>query len=224
MKDLGRTKQAKRNITTGLVNKLLTMFMAFATRTIFIRLLGAEYTGISSLYTNILSVLSLAELGLGNVLMYYLYSALKERDEERIIELVDQFKRIYRIIIVSVILLGIGIIPFLRFIIKSNLKQSDLVLYYILYLINSVTSYAVVYRTTVLSADQKNYIANIVSTVSVMVMYVMQIIFLLIYRAFIIYLLIQVACTLLNNVLLNLITLKMYPYLKRRNYPKVGEH
>ena len=97
---MGRTANAKRNITTGLLNKLLIMILAFASRTFFIRLLGAEYTGINGLYTNILSVLSLAELGLGNVLMFYLYSALKDYDEDRINRLVFSFKKIYTDIII----------------------------------------------------------------------------------------------------------------------------
>ena len=67
---MGRSSKALKNVATGLINKVLMLFLAFATRTLFIRLLGAEYTGVSSLYTNILSVLSLAELGLSNVLMF----------------------------------------------------------------------------------------------------------------------------------------------------------
>ena len=84
--DQGRSAKSIRNVATGGANKLLMMILAFTTRTLFIRLLGAEYTGISSLYTNILSVLSLAEMGMGNVLMFYLYNALKEKNESRIAE------------------------------------------------------------------------------------------------------------------------------------------
>ena len=84
MSNNGRSAKSVRNVVTGVANKLFMMILAFATRTLFIRLLGAEYTGISSLYTNILSVLSLAEMGMGNVLMFYLYSALKEKDKSKI--------------------------------------------------------------------------------------------------------------------------------------------
>ena len=101
---MGRSSKALRNVATGLINKLLMLVLAFATRTLFIRLLGAEYTGVSSLYTNILSVLSLAELGLSNVLMFYLYSALKDQDEDRICGLVQEFKKIYTLIIIFYLL------------------------------------------------------------------------------------------------------------------------
>ena len=79
---MGRTQKATKNIVTGLVNKAALMLLAFVTKTAFIRLLGAEYNGVSSLYTNILSVLALAELGVGNVLMFYLYAALERKNEE----------------------------------------------------------------------------------------------------------------------------------------------
>ena len=210
----GRSAKSVRNVATGLANKLLMMVLAFATRTLFIRLLGAEYTGISSLYTNILSVLSLAEMGMGNVLMFYLYSALKEKDEKQIASLVNEFKRIYSAIIIIVLSVGLLLIPFLKYIVHSSLDSKELIGYYALYLINSVASYFVVYRTTVIAADQKNYITNIVQTIATVAMYILQIIYLLLFRDFWGYLLIQVLCTIGANFALNGIALKHYPFLK----------
>ena len=215
--DNGRSAKSVRNVATGLVNKISMMVLAFATRTIFIRLLGAEYTGISSLYTNILSVLSLAEMGMGNVLMFYLYGALKDNDEERIKGLVDEFRKIYLTIILIVLAVGIAIIPFLRYIVHSSLDSKELVGYYMLYLINSVSSYFVVYRTMVLSADQKNYISNIVNTVSTILMYIFQIVYLLLIGDFWGYLAIQVLHTIGANLVLNQISLKHYPYLRGKS-------
>ena len=213
----GRSAKSVKNVATGLVNKILMMVLAFATRTIFIRLLGAEYTGISSLYTNILSVLSLAEMGMGNVLMFYLYRALKDKDEEKIKGLVDEFWKIYLSIILIVLAVGLALIPFLRYIVHSTLESKELVGYYVLYLINSVSSYFVVYRTMVLSADQKSYISNIVNTVSTILMYILQIIYLLLVGDFWGYLVIQVLHTIGANLVLNQISLRHYPYLRREN-------
>lgn len=219
---MSRSGKALRNVATGLINKILMLFLAFATRTLFIRLLGAEYTGVSSLYTNILSVLSLAELGLGNVLMFYLYSAIKDNDEKKINALIYEFKKIYSGIIVVVLGVGLALIPFLRVIIHSNIAHNELVLYYILYLINSIASYFVVYRTMVITADQKNYISNIVQTCTTVAMYVLQIIYLLLFRNFLGYLIIQALCTITNNVVLNYIALKKYPFLKNKPAQKTN--
>lgn len=222
--DNGRSAKSIRNVATGVTNKVLMMVLAFATRTLFIRLLGAEYTGISSLYTNILSVLSLAEMGMGNVLMFYLYGALKDRDEDRICSLVNEFKKIYTAIIIIVLSIGVLLIPFLRYIVHSSLDSKELIGYYLLYLVNSVASYFVVYRTIVLSADQKSYLSNIVNTIATIAMYVFQIVYLLIFRDFWGYLIIQVLCTIGSNLVLNGISLKHYPYLRlKKRINNTGE-
>ena len=210
----GRSANSLRNIFTGLTSKIVLMLLAFATRTVFVRLLGAEYTGISSLYSNILSVLSLAELGLGNVMMFYLYKAIQQGDKGTIASIVLEFRSIYFKIILLIIGIGLSIIPFLKYIVNSSLDANELYGYYILYLVNSVLSYFVVYRTAVLAADQKYYIHNVVQTVSTVLMYIFQILFLLIYKSFWGYLIIQVLCTMFSNIVLNNIAIKQYPYLK----------
>ena len=213
---MGRSQKALKNVSTGLVNKFLIMALAFATRTIFIRLLGAEYTGISSLYTNILSVLSLAEMGIGNVLMFYLYSSLRDKNEDRIYRLVQEFKYIYYGIIAIILAIGIGLVPFLHFIVSSPLDSREVILYYLLYLFNSVASYSFVYRIMVISADQQSYIQNRCNTITTLLMYVLQIGYLLLQRDFLGFLVIQLLCTIGNNVILNYIACKKYPFLIRK--------
>ena len=90
-----RTKKASRNIIVGVLSKLILMIFAFTTKTLFVRLLGVEYNGVNGLYSNILAVLALSELGVGNVLNYSLYSALRENDTERVKSLVAFFRKIY---------------------------------------------------------------------------------------------------------------------------------
>ena len=213
---MGRSQKALKNVSTGLINKAAIMLLSFTTKTVFIRLLGAEYNGVSSLYTNILSVLALAELGLGNVLMFYLYSALEKGDTDKICVLTQEFKKIYNIIIVCVSLVGIAIVPFLGILVKSDLPHNELVIYYLLYLMNSVASYFVIYRTMVVRADQKEYLLNNCSTITTIVMYVFQLVYLYIRRDFLGYLLIQVLCTIGNNFVQNQIAIKKYPYLKKK--------
>ena len=219
---MGRSQKALKNVSTGLINKAMVMLLSFMTKTVFIRLLGAEYNGVSSLYSNILSVLALAELGLGNVMMFYLYSALEKGDTDELCALTQEFKKIYNIIIVSVFLVGIAIVPFLTVLVKSTLPYNELVLYYLLYLLNSVASYFVIYRTMVIRADQKGYLLNNCSTVSTIIMYLLQLVYLLIRRDFLGYLIIQVLCTIGNNFVQNQMALKRYPYLKNKPSKTLG--
>lgn len=209
-----RTKRASRNVVVGILSKLVIMFFAFATKTLFIRILGVEYNGINGLYGNILAVLALSELGVGNVLNYALYSALRNNDTDRVKSLVCYFRKIYYGIAAAVSIIGLLLVPFLRFIINSDLPYNELVIYYILYLANSTASYFVVYKTTVIVADQNNYISSICEIVTTILMYTAQVIYLLLFKDFLGYLIIQVSCTVLKNIMMNIITNKKYPYLK----------
>ncbi len=213
---MDRSKKALKNVTSGLINKVGIMFLTFVNKTIFIRLLGAEYNGINTLYSNILLVLALAELGLGNVLIYYLYSALKYDDHEKICALTQEFKKIYNIIILFILGMGLAIVPFLKYLVKSDLDGTDLVIYYLLYLINSVASYLVAYRVMVIKADQKIYVINNVDTIVTILFYIIQIICLFIFKNFLVYLIIQVSHTIGSNLIMDYVTVRRYPYLKQK--------
>jgi O-antigen/teichoic acid export membrane protein len=176
-----------------------------------------EYNGISGLFSNILTVLALSELGVGNVMNYSLYSALKENDIEKVISLVKYFKKIYFCIALAISSFGLALVPFLKYIINSNLPLSELKIYYLLFLANSVSSYFVYYKITVIIADQNNYINSICEIVATTIMHLTQIVYLLLVKDFLGFLIIQVLCTVLKNVFMNYIANIKYPYLKNLN-------
>ncbi len=212
-----RVVKASRNVTIGFISKILIMLFAFISRTIFIRILGVEYNGVNGLYSNILTILSLSELGLGNVLNYTLYSALRQGDTEKVKSLVYFFRKTYYVIAFTICAIGLLLVPFLQYIINSNLPHNDLIVYYILYLIDSVVSYFVVYKTTVIHADQNHYISSICETATIIAKNVTQICCLLIFRNFLVFLIIQVLFTIIKNVILNHVANRKYPYLKTLN-------
>lgn len=214
---MSRTANVTKNLTVGVISKVFLLGATFVVRTLFIRILGAEYTGISSLYSNILSLLNLAELGFGSVLTYELYKPLKDNDEETVAALVALFKKIYTAVIVVVLTFGLLLIPLLKYIVKSDLNQSELLIYYVLYLMDSVASYFVAYRTMVIEADQKYYVTNLAEIIAKFAMYICQSIYLVLTRDFLGYLIIQVAFTILKNIALHIVSLRMYPYLSRKN-------
>ncbi|WP_051411518.1 lipopolysaccharide biosynthesis protein [Ruminococcus flavefaciens] len=209
-----RTKKASRNVLVGVLSKLIVMLLAFITKTIFIRQLGVEYNGVNGLYSNILAVLALSELGVGNVLNYSLYSALRNNNTEKVKSLVVYFKKIYYGIAFAISVIGLALVPFLKYIINSELPLDKLILYYLLFLTNSVVSYFVIYKTTVINADQNNYISSICDIVTTICVYSTEIIYLLVCKEFIGYLIIQVVFTILRNIMMNCITNRKYPYLK----------
>lgn len=211
-----RSFNVLRNISFGYMQQIFSLILAFVTRTIFIKTLGAEYVGINGLFSNILTLLSLAELGIGNILTYNLYSALKNNNIEEIKQYINYYKKLYYLIAITIAILGSLIIPFLNIIVNSELSMAEIIKYYILYLTNTVVSYFVVYKTTLLQADQKIYIKNIISMITMIVQYLLQIWYLIKYKDFFGFLLIQVLCSIVHNLICNYICNKNYPYLKEK--------
>lgn len=211
-----RVESSHKNINTAILTKLIVMGIAFFLRTVFIKILGEEYTGINSLYNNILSILSLAEFGIGNIASYYMYNALVNNDNDKILMVVVYFKKIYRIIMALILMMGLMLVPILHLIVNSSLNRQQFVLYYILFLLNSVASYIYEYRIQVITADQKNYIISLSGAFSTVVMYFFQLILLFITRNYLLYLLVQLSFTVINRVILNNVACRHYEFLKSK--------
>lgn len=216
-KNNSRSKSVLKNTIIGIIAQILILSFSFISRTIFIRVLGAEYLGVNGLYTNILTVLSLAELGIGNVMIYSLYKPVLDNDERRLSGLLNYYKIIYRKIAFAVLLIGILLIPALDIIIKSELDNNSLILYYVLFLMNSVVSYFTVYKTALINADQKNYIIKILNTIVTIIKNIAQIFVLYAFKNYVMYLVIQVLFTIITNLALSFKANKMYPRIFHMN-------
>ena len=114
-----RTKNVARNSTVALITQVLTFILQFISRTIFIKVLSTEYLGVNGLFTNILTMLSFAELGIGNAITFKLYKPVAENDVEKIKSYVNFYKKAYRYIGIIIITIGLLIIPFLKYIIND---------------------------------------------------------------------------------------------------------
>ena len=115
-----RVKNSIKNSTVGIACQLLLSVFAFVSRTVFIKTLGVEYLGVGGLYSNILTMLSLSDLGIYTVMVYSLYKPIAEHDEEKIAALISYFQRLYWAIAVIVLIIGVGCIPFLRVLVKDS--------------------------------------------------------------------------------------------------------
>jgi Membrane protein involved in the export of O-antigen and teichoic acid len=220
-----RTRNVSINTIIALVCQVFNLVINFITRTVFIYVLGAEYLGINGLFTNILTILSFAELGIGNAIVFNMYKPLATGDKEKIKTLMDLYKKAYIIIGLFVAIAGLCLTPFLKFFIKDipDVPESILVLY-ILFLINTAASYFFVYKKNIIIADQKNYIVLIMTQIIIVARTILQILFLYLTRQFIIYLIIQIICTLVENIACSLISNRIYPYLREKAHPlEIGE-
>jgi len=198
--------------------------VGFISRTIFIKALGAEYLGVNGLFTDILSILSFAELGIGNAMVFSLYKPLAEKDTSKIKSLMKLYELCYRVIGIIIAVLGIAVIPFLGNIIGDvSYVKENIIILYLLYLLNSVLSYFFVYKKSLIIADQKNYIVEIYQQVFYVLQVIVQSIFLIVTKQFILYLISVVVFTVLNNYFVARRADEMYPYLKSKEVRKLDK-
>ncbi len=210
-----RLQNSMRNFVFGLGAQIFHYVLSFATRTIFIRLLSAEYLGVNGLFSNILSILSLVEMGIGGSFSSLLYKPLHEGDTEKLKSLMYAFKKAYIFVGTVVAIGGLSVVPFLDIIIKdANIENIELI--YILFLAGSVVSYLCTYRISLVIADQKTYIYTIYSQIVIFLQYVLQIIVLLLTKNFILYLIIQIGGSISINIILYYKAGKIYPFTKER--------
>lgn len=208
-----RSANSIKNAIVAFLMNLITIIIGFVSQKIFIETLGTEYLGINGLFSNILSMLAIVELGLGSAIVYNLYKPVAEKNIEKIKSLMLFYKSSYRIIAIVIFGIGILIIPFLRGIVGEVSIQENIIFIYILFLLDTIASYLLTYKRSILYANQKTYIINIVHIGYLILMNVIQIIFLLLTYNYIIYLVIKIIFRILENIIITIITNKKYPYI-----------
>ena len=217
MNNKSRTHNSILNVTTGILSQALLMILSFFSRTLFIKFLAVEYLGINSLFTNILTILSLAELGVGSAITYSLYKPLAQKDEVLITSIVHFYKKIYTRIGIAILIFGVVLIPFLDYLIpiKPIQVKEDIRVIYLIFLINASLSYFFSYKTSLLFADQKSAINTKVGLFFNVFQTIVQIFILFLFKDFILYLLVNVIFGFSLNFYLSNKVDKLYPFLKQ---------
>lgn len=210
-----RTKNSIINLVVTLGCQFLTLIFSFVVRTYFINILGTSNLGINGLFSNILTVLSLAELGIGSAIGFSLYKPVADNDKDRISALMHFYKKAYRYIAVIVTIVGVILIPFLKFLVNTEIDINLVITYYVLYLANTVFSYLLSYKSTLLYVDQKNYITRISTTVFNLIQNVVQLAILFLTRSYVYYIIVLIVCTVMNNIVIACVVDKQYSFIKK---------
>lgn len=213
-----RTANAFKNMISTLISHFTSMIFGFITQGIFVKILGTEYLGINGLFTNIISMLGVAELGFGSAIIYNLYKPIAENNTEKIKSLMNFYKKCYRIIALIITIIGILIIPTLKMIVGDTTVSHNMVLIiYILFIVDIVCSYLLTYKRSMLYANQKNYIIDIIHIMCLIILNFAQIIILLNTKNYILYLVFKIFMRLLENIIITIIVNKKYKYLKEKS-------
>lgn len=214
-----RSQNTILNIFFGYAAQLGTIVLSFIGRRIFLQYLSVDYLGINGLYSNILTVLSLAELGLDTAVVYSLYKPVADGNEALINSLLAYFKRIYFALAGIIFLIGTALVPFLHFLIKSELNRQDLIYYYLIFLVNTVASYFVAHKVALLSAYQEQRVQKLVVLSSNLVLQILHIIVLVVWKNYYLYVLVTLLTTIISNLALGCVCDKIHPNIKKKLPP-----
>lgn len=224
MADQSRTKNSIRNINYSFISYFITLLLQFVSRTVFIKLLTSTYLGLNGLFSNVLSFLGLAELGVGVAINYALYKPIAGEDTELVKSIMWLYRKLYRCIGCIVLIVGGVLTPFLPYLIQDMPKDiPNIYIYYLLYVLNSGVSYFYTYKRSVIICSQKEYISTVTTTLSEIILFILQIIVLVVSRSYGAYLAAAIIVTLGENLLISAIADYMYPYLKDKSVQALPE-
>lgn len=224
MAKIERTKNASRNIVFGVILKAYQILVPFLMRTAMIYLMGVQYLGLNSLFTSILQVLNLAELGVGAAMVYSMYKPIAEDDNTAICALMKLYRTYYRVIGLVIALVGCVLTPFVPHLIKSDVPAGINI--YVLYLLNlgaTVLSYWLfAYKNSILQAHQRTDVVSKVTLITTTIQYGLQLIVIWAFHNYYLYVIVMLATQALNNIVTALYADRLFPqFMPRGSVDKI---
>ena len=210
---MNRTGRSARNFLFTLLSNAAAVLIGLAAQKIFIMILGLEYSGLNGLFSNVITMLSIADLGIGEAVVFHMYRPLEENDRDTVCALMDFYKKAFRVVALVIAAVRICLIPVLPYIAKTENTSIHLTPVYLIFLLDVVFSYLLSYKRSMLYADQKNYIVNIVHMAYLLLMNTGQLLMVLFTHNYYLYLLVKLFFRILENVVIIRIVNRSYPYL-----------
>lgn len=214
-----RAEATIRNSIWNIIYQAVYSLMNFAARIIMVRAIGLAFVGLNGLFSNVLGLLSLAELGIGTAIVFHLYKPLAENDQDKLCRLMHFYKITYRWIASFITVVGLALIPFLPIIVKGvDFDGGFITLAYCLLLVQTVTSYLWVYKASLIRADQKMYIVTRIELVFRIVSFLATSLYLWYARDYIGYLVVYLLCMILSNIYISRLADKLYPFIREEKH------
>ena len=210
-----------RNSSLAFIGQIITILLGFGVRWLFIHNLGQDYLGVNSVMESMLMLLSMTELGIGTSIAFALYKPIDDGDERRIGSLMAFYRKVYHAIGIITALIGPMLLPFMHFFTKEAADVGNMNLIYLLFLLNTVLSYFFAYKRTLLSAYQQSYVNSVSEDSFAVLKYILQAIALIYYKSYIAYIVINLVCALLTNIVISVVCDKKYPFVKKYKKEKL---
>lgn len=213
-----------KNVSISFIYSIISLAINFVSRSIFLKCLSIDYLGINGLFTNIISMLSITDLGIGTAVIYKLYKPLSNNDTESVKSIIKFYKFTFRIIAFIIAFLGMFFSLFVPTFVGEVTVEINVYVVYFLFLFETIFSYLLTYKRSILIADQKNYIIILCDIAYVIIMNILQAIILFLFKNYYLYLIIKIVCRIIENLVITHIANKMYPYLCDKNVKKLDDN
>jgi len=212
-----RTENSIKNSISAVISNVFVMLLGFLIQTVFVKTLGKEYLGVVGLFNNIISCLAIVELGIGPAIVSNLYKPLAEGDEEQIKTLLQYYKKCYTGIGFLVLIIGVAIMPLLKFFVKTTAEFNNfggIYFIFLLFVADSAISYFYSYKRSIIQADQKSRVINNAHLVCYTLMIALQALVLILTKNYILFLVLKIVFRFLENLILSYYVDKNYKFLK----------
>lgn len=219
-----RTKYAVKNIAISIFSQVVIVLLGFLSRKVFVDNLGAEYLGVNGLLTNILSMMVLVEGGIGISIVYNLYKPLAEKNKEKIIALVQLYKRTYWVLAIIMLVVSLALYPFMGYLMKTDTSISGMFFVYCIFISKNMISYTNAYKWALINADQRGYILATSNLMFQVITTLGKIVIILVTHNYITFLLVEVGIFIIQNIINTIIVYRKYPYLREKSKYKIDKH
>lgn len=211
-----RTKNSLKNMYIGIISQIIITLLGFLSRKVLFDSLGDAYLGVNGVLTNVLSMLSLVEGGIGTSIVYNLYKPLADNDEEKVIALVQLYKKLYSILCILVFILSLVLYPFLGVLMRDKESIANLALVYFIFVARNILSYLNAHKWSLINADQKGYVLAKINLIFNILTTISKIVILLLTNNYVLFLGIDLIIFVIQNIYNGTIVSKRYSYIKTK--------
>ena len=213
---MDRTAKSMKNVIYTVVVQGVTTLISFITRTALIKTLGIEAVSVNGLFTEVVAMLSLAEMGVGTAIVYNLYKPLAENDQPKIAQLMNLFKQAYHLIAVITLVIGLAVTPWIQMLVNGvGYTTAYIRVIYILFVLQTTVTYLFSYKTTLLNADQRKYIVSIITVTVKAIGMIVLVLILVLTHNYLAYLIANIFINLSINIVASYVVDREYPYIKK---------
>lgn len=210
---MDRIENTKKNLSWGIANRILLILLPFLARTVIIYLLGLEYAGLDGLFTSILTVLNLTELGLGSAIAYSMYKPVAENKVDEVCSLLNFYRKCFRVLAIVILIVGLLLVPVIPYMTKGEVPNGiNLQILYLFFLGNTVCTYLFfAYRSVILKVNLRMDVQSKITSLTSVLRYILQILVLVITHNYYYYAVVLICGTVLNNLLTAYYSKKLFP-------------